>query len=213
MPRVHPRATRARPRRAPPPTTAPAKMPSRKTRSRSAAIASRFETRNFPSSSDGSKISGTKPSSSERRPWTVLARQRLGGVDPDARLGARAGSARRPSACRRCPRPATKTSISGQSARISGRSSPRGPAGWPGCRTGRASRTASSLATRCLASAIAPLEPERAGRVDDLGAEQRRHLAPLLGHVVGHDERDAVALAAADHRQRDAGVAATSARG
>ena len=52
------------------PHDGPAKMPSRKTRSRSAAIASRFETRYFASSSAGSKISGMKPSSSERRPWT-----------------------------------------------------------------------------------------------------------------------------------------------
>ena len=46
----------------------------------------------------------------------------------------------------------------------------------------------------------------RAGRVDDLRAEQRGHLAPLVRDVVGHDERHAVALAPADHRQRDAGV-------
>ena len=52
------------------PHDGPAKMPSRKTSSRSAAIASRFETRYFASISDGSRISGMNPSSSERRPWT-----------------------------------------------------------------------------------------------------------------------------------------------
>src|SRR3954465_8140870 len=52
------------------PEDGPAKMPSRKTRSRSAASDSRLETRNFATSTSGSRISGTKPSSSERRPWT-----------------------------------------------------------------------------------------------------------------------------------------------
>jgi hypothetical protein len=45
-------------------------MPSRNTRSRSAAIASRLEIRYLASISDGSKISGMNPSSSERSPWT-----------------------------------------------------------------------------------------------------------------------------------------------
>ena len=65
----------------------------------------------------------------------------------------------------------------------------------------------SSLATRCLARAMAPLRAQRARRIDDLRAEQGRHLASLVGDVVRHDERDAVALAPADHRERDAGVA------
>ena len=52
------------------PHDGPAKIPSRNTSSRSAAMASRFETRYFASISDGSRISGTNPSSSERRPWT-----------------------------------------------------------------------------------------------------------------------------------------------
>ena len=47
----------------------------------------------------------------------------------------------------------------------------------------------------------------RTGRIDDLRPEQRGHLAPLVRDVVGHHERDPVALAPADHRQRDAGVA------
>jgi hypothetical protein len=45
------------------------------------------------------------------------------------------------------------------------------------------------------------------GRVDDLGTEQGCHLAALVGHVVGHDEGHSVAFPAADHGQRDAGVA------
>ena len=52
------------------PHDGPPKIPSRSTRSRSAAIASRLLTRYFASSIDGSRISGTNPSSSERRPWT-----------------------------------------------------------------------------------------------------------------------------------------------
>ena len=48
---------------------------------------------------------------------------------------------------------------------------------------------------------------ERSGRVDDLGAEQRRHLAALVGDVVGHDEGDPVAPPASDHGEGDAGVA------
>src|SRR6478735_5505080 len=52
------------------PHDGPAKIPSRKTSSRRAAIASRFETRYFASMNDGSRISGMKPSSRDRRPWT-----------------------------------------------------------------------------------------------------------------------------------------------
>ena len=43
--------------------------------------------------------------------------------------------------------------------------------------------------------------------VDHLRLERRRRLAPLVGHVVGHDQRDPVALPPADHREGDAGVA------
>ena len=43
--------------------------------------------------------------------------------------------------------------------------------------------------------------------VDDLGAEHAQQLGALLGDVVGHHDLQRVALAAADHRQRDAGVA------
>ena len=120
------------------PHDGPAKMPSRKTRSRSAAIASRFETRYFASISAGSKISGTNPSSSERRPWTVLAGEWLGGDDPDARLvlaqvarhaHQRPGRARGRRRRRRSP---------GSRRGSPGRSSRSGPAGWPGCRTGTA---------------------------------------------------------------------------
>ena len=43
-------------------------------------------------------------------------------------------------------------------------------------------------------------------RIDHLGAVEGGHLAPLVGDVVGHHERDAVALPPPDHRQRDPGV-------
>ena len=46
--------------------------------------------------------------------------ERLGRDDPDARLVLAQVPRRRPSACPLVPSPATKTSISGQSARISG---------------------------------------------------------------------------------------------
>ena len=46
-----------------------------------------------------------------------------------------------------------------------------------------------------------------AGRVDDLGAVHLQQLRALGRHVVGHDDLERVALARADHRQRDAGVA------
>ena len=63
------------------------------------------------------------------------------------------------------------------------------------------------LADQVLGQRDRPVRARRPRGVDDLGAEQRGHLAPLVGDVVGHDQRDAVALAPADHRQRDAGVA------
>ena len=46
-----------------------------------------------------------------------------------------------------------------------------------------------------------------ARRVDDLRAVHLQQLRALGRHVVGHDDLELVALARADHRQRDAGVA------
>ena len=46
-----------------------------------------------------------------------------------------------------------------------------------------------------------------AGRVDDLGAVHLQQLRALGRDVVGHDDLEPVALARADHRERDAGVA------
>ena len=46
-----------------------------------------------------------------------------------------------------------------------------------------------------------------AGAVDDLGAVHLQQLGALGRHVVGHDDLQRIALAAADHRQADAGVA------
>src|SRR6185503_12383431 len=42
--------------------------------------------------------------------------------------------------------------------------------------------------------------------VDDLGAVHLQELRALLRDVVGHDDLDRIALARADHRERDAGV-------
>ena len=47
----------------------------------------------------------------------------------------------------------------------------------------------------------------RALRVDDLGPVHLQQLGPLLGDVVGHHHLQRIALARADHRQRDPGVA------
>ena len=47
----------------------------------------------------------------------------------------------------------------------------------------------------------------RALRVDDLGPVHAQQLGALPGHVVGHHHLQRIALAAADHRQRDARVA------
>ena len=63
---------------------------------------------------------GHEPFVERAQPLDVLAGQRFGGVDRGPPACARAGSARRPSACPPVPRPATNASISGQSARISG---------------------------------------------------------------------------------------------
>ena len=54
-----------------PPDETPAKMPSVAVSRRSASIDSAVVTRKRPSIALASKISGTKPSSSERRPWTI----------------------------------------------------------------------------------------------------------------------------------------------
>ncbi len=43
--------------------------------------------------------------------------------------------------------------------------------------------------------------------VDDVGAVHPQQLGALLGDVVGHHDLERIALAPADHRQRDAGVA------
>ena len=52
-----------------------------------------------------------------------------------------------------------------------------------------------------------PVRPERARRLDHLGAEQLDQLAPLGGDVVGHDQGHPIALPTTDHRQGDPGVA------
>ena len=52
-----------------------------------------------------------------------------------------------------------------------------------------------------------PVGALRPLRVDDLGPVHAQQLGPLGGHVVGHHGGEWIALATADHRQRDPGVA------
>ena len=106
---------------------------------------------------------GHEPLVERAQPLDVLAGQRLGGVDPDARLALAGRSARRPSACRRSPARPRRRRPPGSRPGSPGRSSRSGLAGWPGCRTGRASRSAGPRSTRCLARAIAPFEPSAPG--------------------------------------------------
>ena len=68
----------------------------------------------------GSKISGHEPLVERAQALDLLAGQRLGGDDPDARLVLAQVARHAHQRARRCPSPATNTSISGQSARISG---------------------------------------------------------------------------------------------
>ena len=66
----------------------------------------------------------------------------------------------------------------------------------------RARRRAIFSATR-----IAPLLPSSAGRQRDLGAEDLEQLAPLDRHVLGHHDAQPVAAQLGDQREADAGVA------
>ena len=116
------------------PDDGPAKMPSRSTRSRSAAIASRLRHEVLRVEQRRVEDLGHEPLVERAQALDLLAGQRLGRDDPDARLVLAQVRGRRPSASRRSRGPATNTSISGQSARISGpvvSSCARGLAGLP----------------------------------------------------------------------------------
>ena len=86
---------------------------------------------------------GHEPLVERAQALDVLAGQRLRGDDPRPRLVLAAGSARRPSASRTCPARRRTRRSPGSRRGSRGRSSRSAPAGWPGCRTGRASRSAS----------------------------------------------------------------------
>ena len=201
-------APRAPPRPAPPRTTARRRSPSRddELAERRHGVAVRDEVLRV----EHRRVEdlGHEPVVERAQALDLLARQRLGGDDPDARLVLAAGSGPTPISVPPVPRPATNTSISGQSARISG----------PGrlvvgLRVGRVAVLVGHHVARVLGGQLASparsprSSPSAPGRVDDLRAEQLGQLASLRGDVVGHDERDPVALAARDHRERDAGVA------
>ena len=120
------------------PHDGPPKMPSRKTSSRSAVSASRFETRYFASSSVGVEDLGDEPLVERAQALDLLAGQRLGGHDPDtglvfAQVARHAHQRARRSRARRRRRRSP-----GSRRGSPGRSSRSAPAGSPGCRTGTA---------------------------------------------------------------------------
>ena len=102
------------------PHDGPPKIPSRSTRSRSAAIASRFADEVLRVEHRRVEDLGHEPVVERAQALDLLAGQRLGGDDPDARLVLAAGNRPTPISVPPVPSPATNTSISGQSARISG---------------------------------------------------------------------------------------------
>ncbi len=144
-----------------------------------------------------------RASAGPARPRRAAARPRRS----SRRACAGAASARRPISVPPVPRPATNASISGQSARISGRRRLL-----VGARVGRVAVLVRHDEARVarhelLGERDRAVGAQRTRRVDDLRAEERGIWRRSLRDVVGHDHRDPVALAPPDHRQRDAGVA------
>ena len=189
---------------------APAETPANRPSSCSSrwvqTIASRFETMILRSSRVRSMIGGMKPSSSERRPWT--SSPCIGSAATIFVSGSFSFSLLpTPISVPPVPSPATKAAdlvelvedldrgavVMGAGVRLVAVLVGHVVRGIGGCHL-----------ERQLDGAIGALRPLR---VDDLGAEHAQQLGPLLGHVVGHHHLDRIALAPADHRQRDAGVA------
>ena len=152
-------------------------------------------------------IGGMKPSSSERRPWTGLALHRLGGDDlhgvaellaqPPAvahqrAAGAEPGDERGDlvELLEDLRRRAVVVRVRVRLVAVLVRHVVRG------VRAGHLERHRD----RAVGALVA-------GRVDDLGAVHLQQLRALGRDVVGHDDLERVALARADHRERDAGVA------
>ncbi len=100
------------------PDEIPAKIPSSDASRRVMTIESRFETSSFRSRRDTSRIGGTKPSSRLRSPLTGSP---WSGSQATISISGRCSFSRRDDPMRvpPVPRPATKTSISGQSRTIS----------------------------------------------------------------------------------------------
>src|SRR5690349_16270451 len=101
------------------PDDGPAKMPSFSSSSRAVVTASRLDTTKRSSSTVGSKISGTNPSSSERRPWTASPGSGSAATIRTPGL-ARRRNRPTPVSVPPVPNPATNTSSSGTASRISG---------------------------------------------------------------------------------------------
>src|SRR5918999_1483619 len=97
-----------------PPEETPAKIPSLSRRARIPATASAFETSSFRSSCSTSRIGGTYPSSSDRRPRT--GSPGIGSAAATTTSGKRSGSRRpAPISVPPVPSPATRTSIRSRS--------------------------------------------------------------------------------------------------
>ena len=182
-------------------------MPSSSSSRRVQMIASRLVTKIFRSSSERSMIGGMKPSSSERRPCTgspcigsaatILTRvaELLLEAPADAHQRAAGAEARDEGGDL-----VELLEDLGRRAVVV-----RGRVGGVAVLVGHeVARVGGGHLERHLDRAVGAL---RARRVDDLGAVHLQQLGALRRHVVGHDDLQRIALARADHRERDAGVA------
>ena len=161
---------------------------------------------NFRLRTAGSKIGGTNPSSSERRPWTsspaggstattCTERVLLLQIAADAHQRA----ARTEAGDEHVDLGAVAPDL-GAGALVVGQ------------RVGRVAVLEQAHQRRVVGAELLR-EPDRAvaallgGRQHDLGAEDLEQLAPLDRHVLGHDHAQPVAAQTRHHRQADAGVA------
>ena len=180
-------------------------MPSSAARRRVITNASRLATSSLRSSRVMSRIGGTNPSSRLRRPLTGSP---CSGSQATIWISGRCSfrRAEQPIRVPPVPRPATKTSSSGQSRTISARR-----ALVVGPRVGGVAvlerHEHAVLGREALGDLDGPVGAVLAVGRDDLRAVEPQQRLALLGDVLGHDGHQPVALDPADHRQGDAGIA------
>ena len=152
-------------------------------------------------------IGGMKPSSSERSPCT--GSPCIGSAATILTASPKVSFRRRPLpiSVPPVPRPATKADTSSSSSRISS-----GGAVVVGGRVGRVAVLVGHVARGVVGGHLERHRDRAVGAlgavgVDDLRAVHLQQLGALGRHVLGHHDLQPVALARADHRQRDAGVA------